>query len=584
MAFEGIDIRIGGSSADAKAAIASVRSSLGGLERSANSAEDSMEELGDSATRTTGSLGGLAATAGATALSLTGVSTAGTGASTSMTALAVSVGTATAVVIGLSAVLAPLVATLGAVAAAASGLALAFGAVVGSGLLAFGEKRAEQNREELQQIKRRIARLQALKNTQEGLNAAQRRELEQLQEKADSVEETTTVTGALAGVLGDLREQIQPVISRLGREFIPLIRDTIAAIPELVRSTVDALGPLDQFEDALRAFGASAMEAIPQIVSMLADLARRALPVLGDLLEAIGERGPRAFDAMIRATERVGDDLLKIAGAFADVLPPLTRFGITVIEVATPAITAFLTALEGVLRAFNSLPAPIRKASVAAIALVPVITVLSATISAVTTAAVAFGGAFTTLVSVGGTLLGVLGTIVSILGGPLTAAILAGIGLLVAYKKNWLGVRDAVSAVIEEIKGLIEWVQQIPSRVMSLTTGGGDGERDGARRPRSRAAARAGGSGVVGLDSGGLIDQSGLAMVHAGERVVPEAQVSDRGGVESASAGQIRDALAGMSLSLGGELDVSGDVATMRDVDARLRRAGREAENRGIRR
>jgi len=545
-----------------------------------------MEELGDSATSTVTRLSGLSATAGASALSLTGLSTAGTGASASLTALTASLSGLVVGLIGLSAVLAPLAATLGTVAAAAGGLALAFGAVVGSGILAFGEERAMQNRVELKQIRQRIARLEALKNSQEGLNAAQQRELDQLRQKADEVEETTSATGALAGVLGDLKAEITPLITELVREFIPLISGAVSEIPKLVEDVIDALGPLDQFESALRSFGASAMEAIPQIVGMLADLARRALPVLGDLLETVGERGPRAFDAMIRATERVGDDLLQIAGAIADVLPPLTRFGITVIEVATPAITGFLTVLEATLRAFNSLPAPIRKLSVAALALLPVFTTLSAAGLTVTKMALGLGAAIKTIVSVGTTLAAILGTVVSILGGPLTAAIAAGIALLVAYQQNWFGVRDAVHAVIEEIKDLIEWVQQIPSGVTGLSPRDGDEGRGGVRgRPRSGPAARAGGSGVVGLDSGGLIDSSGLAMVHAGERVVPEAQVSERGGVEaSVSAGKIRDALAGMSLSLGGQLDVSGDVATMRDVDARLRRAGREAENRGIRR
>jgi len=38
-----------------------------------------------------------------------------------------------------------------------------------------------------------------------------------------------------------------------------------------------------------------------------------------------------------------------------------------------------------------------------------------------------------------------------------------------------------------------------------------------------------------------------------------------------------------MLLDLGGTLDVDGDVATMRDVEARLRREGRRSQNRGIR-
>ena len=57
-------------------------------------------------------------------------------------------------------------------------------------------------------------------------------------------------------------------------------------------------------------------------------------------------------------------------------------------------------------------------------------------------------------------------------------------------------------------------------------------------------------------------------------------QASTGSGGLSASA--IRSALEGMALSLsGGQLDLDGDVATLRDVEARLERAGREAELRG---
>lgn len=47
------------------------------------------------------------------------------------------------------------------------------------------------------------------------------------------------------------------------------------------------------------------------------------------------------------------------------------------------------------------------------------------------------------------------------------------------------------------------------------------------------------------------------------------------------SASDIREALEGMALSLSGELPIDGDVATMDDVEARLERAGREADLRG---
>lgn len=349
MAFDGLDIEIGGSSGGAEAAISSTRRSLFGLSRGAASADDALEELGDTLTRTASKTAALGTTAAATGVSLTGLSVSGTGAAGSMTALAVSVGTATTGIIGLSAALAPLVATLGGVAAAATGLAGAFGAVVGSGLIAFGQQRAEQNREQLTQIRARIAELERLEETEEGLTAAQAKELNQLEEKADKVEETTSITGALGGVVSDLREEITPLVVALGEQFVPLIEDAIDAIPTLVENTIDALGPLEEFAAAARAFGGELLEFIPAATAALFDLAREALPVVADGLRFLRQNGSAIFAGVLRTTREVGPLLLDLGRSLASILPDLTRFGVQLLNVAIPALEGFIQTLGDVL-------------------------------------------------------------------------------------------------------------------------------------------------------------------------------------------------------------------------------------------
>jgi len=350
MAFEGLDIEIGGSSGGAKAAISSTRRALGGLGRAASGASDSVEELGDTLSGTAARAGALGATAGATAISLTGLSTAGTGAAGSMASLAVTTGTLTTAVVGLSAALAPLVATLGGVAAAATGLAGAFGAVVGSGLIAFGEERASQNREQLAQITERIAELERLEATEGDLTAAQETELEQLEEKRDKVEETTSITGALADVVGELKAEITPLVVALGDQFVPLIEDAVEALPTLVENVIDALGPLDEFAAAARAFGGELMEFIPAAVSALVDLAREALPIVADGLRALRRNGGDIFEGLLRTTREVGPLLIDLGRAFVNLLPELTRFGIEILDVVVPALEGFLNTLNDVLQ------------------------------------------------------------------------------------------------------------------------------------------------------------------------------------------------------------------------------------------
>jgi phage-related protein len=617
MAFEGIDISIGGSAGTAKAAIASTRSSLGSLERSANSAKDSVEELGDTTTRTTSKVSALGATAGATALSLTGLSAAGTGASGSLTALGVSVGTATTALVGLSALLAPLVATLGAVTAAATGLATAFGAVVGSGLLAFGEKRAEQNEEQLNQINQRIRELEQLQETEEGLTDAQAQELEQLEEKADKVEETTTVTGALGAALGDLREEIQPLISELGQAFVPLIEDAFDAVPTLVEDIIDALGPLDQFADSLRAFGQAAMDAIPAAVGALVDLGRRALPIVADFLGTLQDGAGAALDAFVRVAEQVGDDLMQIGGAVGDLLPNLTELGVIIIEGVTPALTDFLGFVDDAIGAINDFAqsegANDLLAGFGSVvdAVQPAVDSLASGLRSTVNALVEFSQsqqAAEILTAIEEAIIPLIPRVVELAGEfrPLISElvdnlpeIIRGVG---AFADTVLDIANVVlPVIIPPLRVLIDligdlagayadWVEaseEAESQIGDAVpfTGNSADTREQARSVSSRSgpAASAGGSGIVGVASGGRVDRSGLAMLHAGERVVPEAQVSDRGRVESSiSPEDIRQAFAGVSLELRGKLDVSGDVATMQDVDARLERAGRRANDRGI--
>jgi hypothetical protein len=301
-----------------------------------------LDRMGEDASKTGVRLGALSASAGASLVSLLGLSSAATGASSSLTALSVSIGVVSAALGGLVTIATPLVATLGGVVAAATGLAGAFSAVVGSGVVAFGQKRAEQNQKELEQTRARIRELEALQDTEQGLTSAQAKELRQLEEKADKVEETTSVTGALGDVVSDLKAEITPLVAELGEQFIPLIEDAVAAIPRLAEDVIDALGPLDRFRAALRDFGAAAATAIPVMVGLFTDLAREALPVLRDLVAGVGDAAPSAFQRMLDVTRQLGPLLLDLANAAAGLVPPLLEIGTKLLSVVTPAVTGLV--------------------------------------------------------------------------------------------------------------------------------------------------------------------------------------------------------------------------------------------------
>jgi TolA-binding protein len=336
MAFQGLSVNVSGDSASAITSLEATQRALSGTDRAADSAADSMEEFGDSVTNTTVKLTGLSGTASGTQASLLGLTTLGLASSFSGAAGA-AVGLSTALT-GITAAATPLVATLGGVAAAATGLAGGFGAVVGSGLIAFGKERGEQNEERLEQIQARIERLEELEESTGTLTEKQEDQLETLENQEDKYEDLTGVTGGLKDAFSELQDELTPIIVDLGEEFVPLIEDAFDAIPTLARRIVDSLGPLDAFKNALRDAGETAMDAIPAAVEELMDLGREALPAARNLANFLVNNAQPAFEEMVATTKELGPTLVDFGDGVVDTIPKLNDIGTELNKTLIPAV------------------------------------------------------------------------------------------------------------------------------------------------------------------------------------------------------------------------------------------------------
>lgn len=143
----------------------------------------------------------------------------------------------------------------------------------------------------------------------------------------------------------------------------------------------------------------------------------------------------------------------------------------------------------------------------------------------------------------------ILGTIVAILGGPVTIAIIA-IGLIVAalalaWKNNWGGIQEKTKAVVEFLKGVMNWIKEnfvtVILAAIDLLTGNWvgafmriKGSVDavvGAIRGLINIATemfnkvKSGNLKIPGFQHGGFVpgayNQAVPAILHGGERVIP---------------------------------------------------------------
>jgi len=370
--FENLSIELGADTGDLQAGLAAAREAV-------DSTADEFSRLGrkaDSAEEDLGDAGRRAATTGgiftALSLSTSGLSLSLGALSTTLTASLIPA------LIALSTALAPLAATVGGLAAGAGSLAAAFGAVAGSGIIAFGAKRAEQNKERLSQIRNQVTakkkrleqieteidRLQELREVNDGLTDAQRDQLQSLvaervetenaidkkEELAKKTEKTTDVAGALSMAFGEIKTEIKPLIVSFGQQFIPLVEDAIDALPDLVENILDATGNLSAFKNALRDFGQASFRLLPRITDRVFDLARRALPVLIDGVEFLLNNGGNIFDGILSTTREVAPLLLSLSQTFADIAPTINDVGTTVLNVVVPALEGFLSAINKLLQ------------------------------------------------------------------------------------------------------------------------------------------------------------------------------------------------------------------------------------------
>lgn len=405
---------------DAQDSLNSVRNAAGTtsgslqvLQGRADEAADEMGSLDRQADDTRNSFLALSATTSGVSASLGTMTSGATVAATALTALG-AIG-------GVIASLTALTAALTGAAAAALGLAGAFGGIIATGIFAYGSQLADQNQKRLEQLKAKKEQLVQVREQTGELTDAQQERLDSLNKQIEATEETTSVTGALAEELQPAKEQLQESALAIGEQFIPLIEDAIDALPAFIRQIEDSLGNLEPFAQALRDAGQAAFEVIPQMVAFFMDLARESLPALRELGSWFTDNWEPILGGAVDTTKSLSDEFMGLIDAILELTPTFVKLGTRILSVVLPALERLTEITNDAAQAFLSLDKNTQKLIAGLTLTLPILAKISASLFAI---------------------------------NPVLGALAVAVGAFaVAWKTNFMGIRDKTKEIINEVLG-----------------------------------------------------------------------------------------------------------------------------------
>lgn len=315
--------------------------------------------------------------------------------------------------------------------------------------------------------------------------------------------------------LKSARKEIMPMVKSLGKQFVPLLKDAVNALPGLVKNIINAIGPLDQFKQALRTFGQIAADLLPKLITWFFDLGRNALPMvrklatffLKNLLPALrtitktgkrlisrvrdlvswfqsttkqGSKVRKKFNQLKSAAKTFWQNLQPVINAlgplfqqFKKVAPVVASFALDIATLAVnigtkllPFVKTLINVITGVLKWFNSLSSTFQKVILTVGGLVaslgPLIslaTTVFGTISTVVGVAASLWGTLTTVISVIWTVVSVVGTLVAALNPivlAIGAVIAAAAALWLAFDGNFGKIESFVTSTLNSVISFIK--------------------------------------------------------------------------------------------------------------------------------
>lgn len=229
-------------------------------------------------------------------------------------------------------------------------------------------------------------------------------------------------TSAMA-VAETFRDVFAPVINAATVTLSNLLNQLEQVAPELALTTDEATEIGNLFTE----LGSAIIDLLPALVDLGVSLTQQFLPPFIDFVERVGPRIPGIIQNLVRVFSRLVPTLRGIGRFISRFGPEFLEFGFVVLNVLTPAIAGFGNAIGRTLRFVTNLDQSLQ-GLIAGVSLVAPV---------------------------------VLG-LATLLGGPVTAAIVGVTGAVVVLERIWsqniLNIQQRVQSIRAEI---VDWAQTV---------------------------------------------------------------------------------------------------------------------------
>lgn len=344
--------------------------------------------------------------------------------------------------------LGPLAANLGGVTAGALGLASGFGTVLGTGLLAWTWELVEAKKAQMSANTKEINRLNALKIANGGLTDSQQARLEVLKEQNKKLAEEATISYQLVKIMKDLRDSIMEVVAPFGKQFIPLVKAGVNALPELIRRILETAGSMQPFVNELQRLGSAAMTVIPRVTAWFFELGRDSIPMWRRFTRWVGVKTPEAIRFLGWAASETFAEFHELGLATLGLMRDLTKLGVVVTNLMIPGLSELFRKIGDGIDWFISLDKRTQKLILTLTTLAPIILAVSVIFAKVFTIV---GPLLASLTSLSG-ILGLVGAAFGAIVSPATLTTAAIGAFAYAYLTNFADIRWMTHRVIGVIK------------------------------------------------------------------------------------------------------------------------------------